>query len=61
MSMKLWDLDTMSEKMCLNGHTEQIFDFAWSPCGIFGATVCKDGKIRVSIYKIFLKPSKRTK
>lgn len=47
MSMKLWCLDTMTEKLCATGHTDQIFDFAWSPCGIFGASVCKDGKIRV--------------
>lgn len=31
----------------MKGHTDQIFDFAWSPCGVYGATVCKDGKIRV--------------
>lgn len=48
MSIKLWDLTTMQEKLCLGGHTDQIFDFAWSPCGVYGASVCKDGKIRVS-------------
>ncbi|KAH8420102.1 hypothetical protein KR009_005811 [Drosophila setifemur] len=47
MTIKLWDLRTMSEKCSLSGHTDQIFDFAWSPCGRLGATVCKDGKIRV--------------
>lgn len=47
MSIKIWDLQSMTEKLCLIGHTDQIFDFAWSPCGIYGATVCKDGKIRV--------------
>ncbi|KAH8396307.1 hypothetical protein KR222_007695 [Zaprionus bogoriensis] len=47
MTIKLWDLRTMSEKCSLSGHTDQIFDFAWSPCGKLGATVCKDGKIRV--------------
>lgn len=47
MTMKLWDLETMTEKHCLRGHTDQIFGFAWSPCGNFGATVCKDGKLRV--------------
>ncbi|KAM8720160.1 hypothetical protein ACLKA7_006238 [Drosophila subpalustris] len=47
MTIKLWDLSTMTEKCTLNGHTDQIFDFAWSPCGKFGASVCKDGKIRV--------------
>lgn len=52
MSMKLWDVRGdagagSSAKMCLTGHTEQIFDFAWSPCGVYGATVCKDGRVRV--------------
>lgn len=48
MTIKLWDLNTMTERISLSGHTDhQIFDFAWSPCGRLGATVCKDGKIRV--------------
>lgn len=47
MSIKLWCLQTMTEKLCLKGHTDQIFDFAWSPCGVYGASVCKDGKIRI--------------
>ncbi|XP_030380974.1 coronin-7 isoform X2 [Scaptodrosophila lebanonensis] len=47
MTMKLWDLNTMNEMCALRGHTDQIFDFAWSPCGKLGASVCKDGKIRV--------------
>ncbi|KRF80720.1 coronin-7 isoform X3 [Drosophila virilis] len=47
MTIKLWDLRTMTEKCALTGHTDQIFDFAWSPCGKLGASVCKDGKIRV--------------
>ncbi|XP_015041270.2 coronin-7 isoform X4 [Drosophila pseudoobscura] len=47
MTIKLWDLRTMTEKCALTGHSDQIFDFAWSPCGRLGATVCKDGKIRV--------------
>ncbi|XP_017870052.1 PREDICTED: coronin-7 isoform X1 [Drosophila arizonae] len=47
MTIKLWDLRTMTEKCILTGHTDQIFDFAWSPCGKLGASVCKDGKIRV--------------
>lgn len=47
MTVKIWDLNTMQEKCTLSGHTDQIFDFAWSPCGKLGATVCKDGKIRV--------------
>lgn len=47
MMIKLWNLETLEEKQCLKGHTDQIFSFAWSACGAFGATVCKDGKIRV--------------
>uniref|UniRef100_A0A1Q3FJI9 Coronin n=1 Tax=Culex tarsalis TaxID=7177 RepID=A0A1Q3FJI9_CULTA len=47
MTLKIWDLDTLTEKYCLRGHTDQIFSFAWSPCGTYGATVSKDGKIRV--------------
>ncbi|XP_053691044.1 coronin-7 isoform X2 [Sabethes cyaneus] len=47
MTLKIWDLETLAEKYCLKGHTDQIFSFAWSPCGTFGATVSKDGKIRV--------------
>ncbi|XP_037919138.1 coronin-7 isoform X3 [Hermetia illucens] len=47
MTIKLWDLGTLKEKLSMKGHTDQIFDFAWSPCGVFGATVCKDGKIRI--------------
>ncbi|XP_034100927.1 coronin-7 isoform X1 [Drosophila albomicans] len=47
MTIKLWNLRTMQEMCTLTGHTDQIFDFAWSPCGKLGASVCKDGKIRV--------------
>ncbi|XP_035892936.1 coronin-7 isoform X3 [Anopheles stephensi] len=47
MVMKLWDLATMTEKYSLHGHTDQIFCFSWSPCGRYGATVSKDGRIRV--------------
>uniref|UniRef100_A0A182KAP6 Coronin n=1 Tax=Anopheles christyi TaxID=43041 RepID=A0A182KAP6_9DIPT len=47
MVMKLWDLGTMEEKYSLHGHTDQIFCFSWSPCGRYGATVSKDGRIRV--------------
>lgn len=47
MTIKIWDLNTLEMKQCLKGHTDQIFSFAWSSCGTFGATVCKDGKIRI--------------
>uniref|UniRef100_A0AAG5D1B3 Coronin n=1 Tax=Anopheles atroparvus TaxID=41427 RepID=A0AAG5D1B3_ANOAO len=47
MTMKVWDLATMTQRYCLVGHTDQILTFAWSPCGRFGATVSKDGSIRI--------------
>lgn len=48
MTMKIWNVnDTQKERICLTGHTDQIFSFAWSPCGQYGATVCRDGKVRV--------------
>ncbi|XP_050498139.1 coronin-7 isoform X1 [Diabrotica virgifera virgifera] len=47
MTIKLWDLSTLMEKIVLKGHTDQIFSFAWSPCGSFCATVSKDSKIRI--------------
>lgn len=47
MTMKLWDLKTLEMKHCMKDHTEQIFSFAWSSCGKFGATVSRDQKIRI--------------
>ncbi|KAK9870983.1 hypothetical protein WA026_009943 [Henosepilachna vigintioctopunctata] len=47
MTIKIWDLTDCTEKIVLKGHTDQIFSFAWSPCGAFCSTVSKDGKIRV--------------
>ncbi|ENN74720.1 hypothetical protein YQE_08702, partial [Dendroctonus ponderosae] len=47
MTIKLWDLTTMSDQITLKGHTDQIFSFSWAPCGTQCATVCKDGKLRV--------------
>jgi coronin-7 len=47
MTMKIWNLESLEQKQCLRGHTDQIFSFAWSSCGTFGATVCKDGKVRI--------------
>lgn len=48
MTMKVWNVnDTQRERIVLTGHTDQIFSFAWSPCGQFGATVCRDGKVRI--------------
>lgn len=47
MTIKIWDLATLTEKIVLKGHTDQIFCFAWSPCGTYCSTVSKDGKIRI--------------
>ncbi|XP_031625117.1 coronin-7 isoform X2 [Contarinia nasturtii] len=47
MTIKIWNLETLAEELCLKGHTDQIFDCAWSPCGVYAATVCKDGKVRI--------------
>lgn len=48
MTMKIWNVnDVQKERICLTGHTDQIFSFAWSPCGTYGATVCRDGKVRI--------------
>ncbi|XP_059617910.1 coronin-7 isoform X2 [Phlebotomus argentipes] len=47
MTLKLWDLVEMQERLVLHGHTDQIFSFAWSPCGTRGASVCRDGRLRV--------------
>ena len=29
------------------GHTDQVYSLAWSGCGRFLATVCRDGKLRI--------------
>ncbi|XP_068081154.1 coronin-7 [Anabrus simplex] len=47
MTVRIWDLASQTEKITLLGHTDQMFSFAWSPCGVYCATVCKDGKLRV--------------
>lgn len=48
MTMKVWNvLDGQEERIRLTGHSDQIFSFAWSPCGRFGATVCRDGRVRI--------------
>ncbi|XP_015123102.1 coronin-7 isoform X2 [Diachasma alloeum] len=50
-TVKIWDLSRMEEgavaRITLGGHTDQIFSLAWSPCGQYLATACKDGKLRV--------------
>uniref|UniRef100_A0A1Y1M7H8 Coronin n=1 Tax=Photinus pyralis TaxID=7054 RepID=A0A1Y1M7H8_PHOPY len=47
MTVRIWNLSNTSENIVLEGHTEHIFSFAWSPCGVYCATVSKDGKIRI--------------
>nr|CAD7393572.1 unnamed protein product [Timema cristinae] len=47
MTVRIWDLATKTEKIILQGHTDQMFSLAWSPCGNFCATVCKDTKLRI--------------
>ena len=34
------------EVAVLGGHEDQVYSLAWSQCGRFLATSCKDGKIR---------------
>ncbi|KAK1130586.1 hypothetical protein K0M31_018711 [Melipona bicolor] len=53
MTVKIWDLTLLSScetavaKITLMGHTDQIFSLAWSPCGQYLASTCKDGKLRI--------------
>jgi len=47
-SIKIWNLsDGDKEQITLSGHTDQIYAFAWSQCGRFIASSCKDGKVRI--------------
>lgn len=47
MTVKLWDLESLTMMIALKGHTDQIFSIAWSPCGTYIATVCKDCRVRI--------------
>ncbi|KAK7496457.1 hypothetical protein BaRGS_00012379, partial [Batillaria attramentaria] len=47
MTVRMWNLDTRSEVMQLQGQQDQVFCLAWSPCSKLCATVCKDGLIRM--------------
>ncbi|XP_059474037.1 coronin-7 [Neocloeon triangulifer] len=47
LSVRIWNLKEQKEILQISGHTDQIFSLAWSSCGKFCATVCKDTKIRV--------------
>ncbi|XP_043284442.1 coronin-7 isoform X1 [Venturia canescens] len=52
-TVKIWDLSPLGAgesaigKITLTGHTDQIFSLAWSPCGQYLASACKDGKLRI--------------
>ncbi|XP_052130947.1 coronin-7 isoform X2 [Frankliniella occidentalis] len=61
MTIRIWDLQTQTEKMSLLGHTDTIFCMAWSPCGAFCATVCKDFKIRVYEPRVSSQPVREGK
>ncbi|XP_061848120.1 coronin-7 isoform X2 [Colius striatus] len=47
MTVRIWELGTGQEALCLQGHTDQIFSMAWSPDGMKLATVSKDGRLRL--------------
>uniref|UniRef100_A0A672TUD8 Coronin n=1 Tax=Strigops habroptila TaxID=2489341 RepID=A0A672TUD8_STRHB len=47
MTVRIWELSTGREALCLQGHTDQIFSLAWSPDGKKLATVSKDGRLRL--------------
>ncbi|XP_009991627.1 PREDICTED: coronin-7-like, partial [Chaetura pelagica] len=47
MTVRIWELSSGQEALCLQGHTDQIFSLAWSPDGKKLATVCKDGRLRL--------------
>ncbi|CAN8006476.1 unnamed protein product, partial [Ixodes hexagonus] len=47
LTVRIWDLEARESRICLRGHTDQIFSLAWHPDGATVATVCKDQKLRV--------------
>ncbi|XP_049958997.1 coronin-7 isoform X2 [Schistocerca serialis cubense] len=61
MTIRIWDLATQCEKIVLLGHTDQMFCFAWSPCGAYCATACKDGKLRVYEPRVDVQPIREGK
>ncbi|XP_069995134.1 coronin-7 isoform X4 [Penaeus vannamei] len=47
LTVKIWDLHSRTVSLALSPHPDQIFSMAWSPCGRYLATMCRDSHIRV--------------
>ena len=46
--VRIWHLaGNRKEALVLEGHTDQVYSLAWSQCGSFLATVCRDGRVRI--------------
>ncbi|XP_070554407.1 coronin-7-like [Ptychodera flava] len=47
MTVRIWDLEVDEDRITLHGHKDQIFSAAWSPDGVYCATISKDALIRI--------------
>ncbi|KAK7071102.1 Coronin-7, partial [Halocaridina rubra] len=47
LTVKIWDIHRQSVAIVLTGHPDQIFSMAWSPCGRYLATMCRDSHMRI--------------
>ena len=56
-SPQIWQLtdSEYSAEMTLTGHEDQVYSLAWSQCGRYIATACKDGKIRSGTFTLLNK------
>jgi len=45
--IRVWNVQTAACLIQLEAHPDQVFSLAWSPCGKYIASVCKDGKVRI--------------